>query len=256
MDFNQWKNSLLNLKNGFYKLKLPEEFIEHLSDEDLVRFSNKIDWLDFSFSFKNLYPNRFDTIKDFIIWNTYSSRDDISLEQIVQFQEYIQFKLLSPKILTNEILENFGDKMAPATLSSLKGISDENIIRYQKKIIWGILLKHRLLSNEMIDRFAKEIFSIETHYSMENYEFFQKRYDKDGFSKVERVITRFKNKTRIAKDALNGVITKDSDLITLEKKIPKVFEDGMKAIDELKAKLNKVSKPKINKKHSKKTKGL
>lgn len=232
--FIKWKNSLLNLKNGFYKLKLPEEFLEYLSDEDIALNSHKIDWTSFSSDFKNLFPERFNSLKNYINWSTYSSKPDIREEQILEFQEYIHFRELGTNVLTNSIISNFGDKLNPETLSSFRGISDENIIRFEGNIKWSTLLKNILLSNEMIDRYAKEIFSYETKYGKEYYETFKKRGFIDGISRADRVIIKFKNKTRIEKDKLKGIITPESELISLKNKISKPSQEGMKVIEEMK----------------------
>lgn len=245
-EFNEWKTLLYNASN-YRKIRLPEEFIEFLSDEDIALNSHKIDWTSFSSDFKNLFPERFNSLKRYINWSTYSSKPDIREEQILEFQEYIHFKELGTNVLTNSIISNFGDKLNPETLSSFKDISDENIIRFEGHINWSTLLKNILLSNEMIDRYAKEIFSYETKYGKEYYETFKKRGFIDGISRADRVIIKFKNKTRIEKDKLKGIITPEFELISLKKEISEPFQEGMKVIEEMKKEFYKETPPKRKK---------
>lgn len=120
--------------NSNYPIKtLEEDVFECIDKTELDAIANRVDWLDFSLRFQNKYPSKAEMIIPNIKWYNLSLRDDLTEEFIFRFQDYIHFDKLTWKVMTNNIIDSFGDKLDWQKVSKYRGLSKELVEKYKDK---------------------------------------------------------------------------------------------------------------------------
>ena len=160
MSFEDCEDIFNNIRIGNGNAKISERFIACLDERKLKLVVNKIDWIDFSLKFTNMFPEKLGLIMPKLKWYNISVRWDLSEDFIYEFKDYIEFNLLSKKSLTNKIIDDFHELLNWEEVSSYKEISDENIIKYSDKIDWRQLLQYRKLSGNLIESNIEHIDKI------------------------------------------------------------------------------------------------
>ena len=58
MSFEDCEDLFNNIRTGNGNAKIPEKFIACLDEKKLKLVANKIDWIDFSLKFTNMFPEK------------------------------------------------------------------------------------------------------------------------------------------------------------------------------------------------------
>lgn len=128
-------------RNSF-RLDLLEDFFPCLEPEDINSISLRINWINFSIIFKNKYPDKLYLVKDRIKWWNFSQRTDLTEEMVIELDDYVHFKELKNKVITNRLIDLYGERLNPKTIGGFIGISDKNVEKYKNHLDWSSLVSH------------------------------------------------------------------------------------------------------------------
>jgi hypothetical protein len=159
---------LHQITNGF-RIIISEDLLECIDQTYLNKYSKRIDWVEFSHKFMNRYPDKLEIIRPYIIWKTVSYRQDLSPTFINQFQECLDFRFLNLKVINNDLINQYGQRMSPETISKYEELSIDNIIKYANHLDWKTLIERMLLPTDLIYRFKKEIYLASYPWKSKSY---------------------------------------------------------------------------------------
>jgi hypothetical protein len=130
-----------------------EDILYCIDAEKFKDIEHKIDWVSFSYNFKNKYPDKLGLVLPFIRWDKVVDSPELSEDFIMEFYTYIDFSKLSSKVLTNRIIDMYFDEINWEEASRYKEISDENIEKFKDKLDWQQLLQHHNFSVDQVDKY-------------------------------------------------------------------------------------------------------
>lgn len=132
--------------------------IENLSEENIIKYSDKLDWVKLSENQK-LSENIIREFQDKVHWNLISMNQKLSEDFIREFQDKVNWDSISYfQNISEGFIREFIDKIEWTAISFYSKLSEEFIREYASKLDWeGINEKQTHLSKEFIDEMKTKL---------------------------------------------------------------------------------------------------